>query len=286
MTEATFTLGGEVTIPRMGFGAMRLTGDGVWHWPRDRETAKGVLRSALEHGIRLIDTADAYGPETNEYLIAEVLKDHRPDGVIVATKGGLVRGGPSDWRRDGRPEHLKRAVKNSLRRLEVERIDLYQLHAIDPEVPLEDSLGAIRELQDEGLIRFVGVSNFGIVELKRARQIVDVVSVQNRYNLGDRNQEPVLEICQREGIAFIPWYPLAVGELADEPVLQQIAADKGATPLQIALSWLLHRSPVMLPIPGTSSADHLAENWAARKIELGSDDLQKLDTICPVTPAR
>ena len=273
-----FTIGGDLEVHRLGFGAMRLAGDGVWHWPEDRDQARRVLRRVVELGIDLIDTADAYGPEVNEYQIASTLRPYA-DNLVIATKGGLTRGGPRDWQTDGRPEHLKRAVKNSLRRLEVERIDLYQLHAIDDDVPLEESLGALREMQQEGLIRHIGVSNFGVDEIKRARRIVDVVTVQNRYNLTDRAHDSVVDYCEREGIGFIPWYPLAVGELGDHPALTKIAADHDATPFQIALAWLLHRSPVMLPIPGTSSVAHLEQNWAARTIDLTTDELSRLNEL-------
>ena len=267
-----FRLGGEVSVHRMGFGAMRLCGEGVWHFARDREKARAVLHRAVELGVQLIDTADAYGPEANEYEIAEAFRGGRPDEVLVATKGGLVRGGPADWQRDGRPEHLRRAVKNSLRRLEVERIDLYQLHAIDPAVSLEDSLGVIRELQEEGLIRFVGVSNFNVEELERARKVVDVVSVQNRYNLGDREHDPVVDYCEAEGIAFLPWYPLAVGGVAEDGAVKEVAKRHGATAFQVALSWLLHRSPVMIPIPGTSSLAHLEQNMGAAALRFSDED--------------
>ena len=272
----TFRVAGQWEVNRLGFGAMRLTGEGVWHWPKDREEAARVLRRVVELGIQLIDTSDAYGPETNEYLIAEVLKPYRDD-VVIATKGGLTRGGPRDWQRDGRPEHLRRAVLNSLRRLEVEQIDLYQLHAIDSNVPLEESLGALKSMQEEGHLRHIGVSNFSVEELKRAREVVEVVTVQNRYNLGDREHEEVLTYCEQEGIGFIPWYPLAVGEVAENQALQEIAEKKGATVYQVALAWLLHKSPVMLPIPGTSSVQHLEENWAAREIELSEEEMEALD---------
>ena len=273
-----FAIGGDLEVCRLGFGAMRITGPGVWHWPEDRGAARRVLERVVELGINLIDTADAYGPEVNEYQIAATLSPYS-DGLVIATKGGLTRGGPRDWQTDGRPEHLKRAVKNSLRRLEVDRIDLYQLHAIDDDVPLEESLGALRQMQDEGLIRHVGVSNFKVDEIERARKIVDVATVQNRYNLLDRVHDPVVEYCERENIGFIPWYPLAVGELGDDPVLTDVADRHDATPFQIALAWLLHRSPVVLPIPGTSSVEHLEQNWSARHIDLSSDDMTELDAL-------
>lgn len=273
----TFQINGELEVKRLGFGAMRLCGDGVWHWPNDPVGAHAVLRRALELGIQLIDTSDAYGPEINEYQIAKALTPY-PDDLLIATKGGLTRGGPRDWQADGRPEHLKRALKNSLRRLEVERIDLYQLHTIDQNVPLEESLGALKELQQEGLIRFIGVSNFRVPQLERARKVVDVVTVQNRYNLGDREHEEVLNYCQEHQIGFLPWYPLAVGEVAENKALQEIAVEKDATVYQIALSWLLHKSEVMLPIPGTSSVQHLEENWAAREIDLTAAEMTRLES--------
>lgn len=273
-----FVIGGDLEVSRLGFGAMRITGPGVWHWPEDRDAARRVLERVVELGINLIDTADAYGPEVNEYQIADALKPYGDD-LVIATKGGLTRGGPRDWQTDGRPEHLKRAVENSLRRLEIEQIDLYQLHAIDDDVPLEESLGALRDMQDQGFIRHVGVSNFDVDEIERARRIVDVATVQNRYNLTDRAHEPVVDYCERENIGFIPWYPLAVGDLGDHPVLIDIADRHDASPYQIALAWLLHRSPVMLPIPGTSSVEHLEQNWSARKIALSSDEMDELDGL-------
>ncbi len=276
--EERFSIGGELDVHRMGYGAMRLTGDGVWGPPPNPESAADVLRRTRELGVNLIDTADAYGPEHNEYLIAEVLAPY-DDDLFVATKGGLVRNGPNEWHTDGRPEHLERAVNNSLRRLQVDAIDLYQLHAIDDDVPLEDSLGAILEMQDAGKIRHIGVSNFKVDELERARDIVDVVTVQNRYNLADREHDPVVDYCTDAGIGFIPWYPLAVGELAEDPRLTQVAKAHDATQAQIALAWLLHRSPVMLPIPGTTSIDHLEDNVAAADIRLSDEELQQLDAI-------
>ncbi len=276
--EETFVIGDELEVKRMGYGAMRLTGDGVWGHPPDRESAAAVLRRTRELGVNLIDTADAYGPETNEYLIAEVLGPY-DDDLWIATKGGLVRNGPNEWHTDGRPEHLERAVNNSLRRLDVDAIDLYQLHAIDDDVPLEDSLGAILEMQDAGKIRHIGVSNFNVEQLQRAREVVDVVTVQNRYNLGDREHDPVVDYCTREGIGFIPWYPLAVGELAEDDRLNSVAEAHDASQAQIALAWLLHRSPVVLPIPGTTSISHLEDNVAAADIALSDDEVQQLDDL-------
>lgn len=271
------SLADDLDVHRMGFGAMRLCGDGTWGWPDDWESAQAVLRRAVELGVDLVDTSDAYGPETNEYLLADTLAPY--DGVTIATKGGLTRGGPDTWETDGRPEHLRRAIENSLRRLETDTIDLYQLHAIDDDVPLEESLGAIKTARDEGKIRLVGVSNFTVDELERARRIVDVVTVQNRYNIADREHDPVVDYCTEHDIGFIPWYPLAVGKLAEDERLTDVAERHDATPAQIALAWLLHRSPVMLPIPGTTSIAHLEENMAAADIELSDDDIAALDDI-------
>jgi pyridoxine 4-dehydrogenase len=259
---------GDLVVNRMGFGAMRLTGQGIWGDPPDRGAAKGVLRRAVELGVNLIDTANSYGPEVSEELIADALHPY-PDGVVIATKGGLTRPGPGDWQRDGRPESLREALEGSLRRLRVERIDVYQLHAVDPQVPIEDSVGALAELRQEGKIRHVGLSNVDARQLATARGIVPIVSVQNRYSLADRHEEAVLEACERDGLAFLPWFPLAVGRLAEaRGHLAQVAQSHGATAAQIALSWLLRRSPVMAPIPGTSSVAHLEENVAATGIDL------------------
>lgn len=276
LTDAagTFTLGGDLPVRRLGFGAMRLTGDSVWGPPDDREAAKAVLRRALELGVNLIDTADSYGPNASEELIAEALHPY-PDGLVIATKGGLERPGPRQWSRNGRPEHLKAACEGSLRRLRLEVIDVYQLHAPDPAVPYAESVGALAELRDAGKIRHVGVSNVTVAELRTAQQLVPVVSVQNRYNLADRHSDNVLSVCAAEGIGFIPWFPLASGQLGDGP-LTEVARRLNATPAQIALAWLLHRAEVMLPIPGTSSIAHLEENVAAAHLELSDDDMATL----------
>ena len=272
----TFTIGGDLTVNRLGFGAMRITGPGIWGPPDDPEEAKRLLRRVLELGIDLIDTADSYGPEVSENLIAEALHPY-PDGLVVATKGGLRRSGPGQWPRDARPERLKECCEASLRRLKLDRIDLYQLHSPDPQVPYEDAVGALKELQDEGKIRHVGISNVSVDQLGQAREIVEVVTVQNHYNLEDRDSEDVLEACEEAGIGFIPWYPLATGRLAEPGgALERAAQDRDATPGQIALAWLLARSPVMLPIPGTSSVEHLEENWAAREIELSQDEVVEI----------
>jgi pyridoxine 4-dehydrogenase len=272
----TFTIGGDLEVRRLGFGAMRITGKGIWGPPDDPEAAKRLLRRVVELDVNLIDTADSYGPEVSENLIAEALHPY-PDGLVIATKGGLRRSGPGQWPRDGRPERLKECCEGSLRRLRLERIDLYQLHSPDPKVPIEDSLGALRDLQQEGKIRHIGVSNVSAEELERARAVVDVVTVQNRYNLVDRRSEDVLEVCERDGIGFLPWFPLATGDLARPggPV-DELASAHEATPGQLALAWLLARSPVMLPIPGTASIDHLEENVAAQRISLNGEDLERL----------
>jgi pyridoxine 4-dehydrogenase len=273
----TFKIGGDLEVRRLGFGAMRITGDGIWGPPDDPEGARCLLRRVVELGVNLIDTADSYGPEVSENLIAEALHPY-PDGLVIATKGGLRRTGPGQWPRDGRPERLKECCEASLRRLRLERIDLYQLHSPDPQVPLEDSVGALKELQDEGKIRHIGVSNVSREELERARTVVDVVTVQNRYNLTERHSESVLETCERDGLGFIPWFPLAIGELARPGgPLDDLARRHDAAPGQIALAWLLARSPVMLPIPGTASVEHLEENVAAQSIELDPIEVDRLE---------
>jgi pyridoxine 4-dehydrogenase len=273
---ATFTIGGDLEVRRLGFGAMRITGDGIWGPPADPEAAKAVLRRALELDVNLIDTADSYGPEVSENLIAEALHPY-PEGLVIATKGGLRRTGPGQWPRDARPERLKECCEGSLRRLRVDRIDVYQLHSPDPKVPLEDSLGALRDLQEEGKIRHIGVSNVSLDELERARAVVDVVTVQNRYSLTDRHSEDVVEECERAGIGFIPWFPLAVGRLARPGgPLDELAQAHDATPSQLAIAWLLARSPVMLPIPGTGSVEHLEENMGAAGLELDAREFERL----------
>ena len=272
----TFTIGGDLEVHRLGFGAMRITGKGIWGPPADPEEAKRLLRRVVEVGIDLIDTADSYGPEVSENLIAEALHPY-PDGLVIATKGGLRRTGPGQWPRDARPERLRECCEGSLRRLRLDRIDLYQLHAPDPAVPYEDSVGAQKELQDEGKIKHVGVSNVSVDELRRARDIVEVVTVQNRYNLEDRDSEDLLEACEEAGIGFIPWFPLATGRLAEPGgPLDRIAREHDATPAQIALAWLLARSPVMLPIPGTSQVQHFEENLAATRIQLSDDEFVEI----------
>jgi pyridoxine 4-dehydrogenase len=272
-------LGGDLPVRRLGYGAMRITGPGIWGDPPDREAAKALLRRVLELGINLIDTADSYGPNVSEELIAEALHPY-PDEVVIATKGGLLRTGPGQWPTDGRPEHLNEACEGSLRRLRVDRIDLYQLHRPDPAVPYEDSVGALAELREQGKIRHVGVSNVSVDQLATAASIVPVVSVQNRYNLADRASEDVLQACEREGVAFLPWFPLATGDLAKPgSPLDEVASRLGVPPSHVALAWLLRHSPVNLPIPGTSSVDHLEENVAAAGLQLSPDDVEALDRL-------
>jgi aryl-alcohol dehydrogenase-like predicted oxidoreductase len=273
---STFTIGGDLEVRRLGFGAMRITGDGIWGPPADPDNAKAVLHRVLELGVNLIDTADSYGPEVSENLIAEALHPY-PEGLVIATKGGLRRTGPGQWPRDAHPDRLRDCLEGSLRRLRVDRIDLYQLHAPDPKVPLEDSLGALKQAQAEGKIRHIGVSNVSVAELERARALVDVVTVQNRYNLVDRRSEGVLDACEAGGIGFIPWFPLATGDLARPGgPLDELAEAHDAKPSQLAIAWLLARSPVMLPIPGTASVPHLEENVAAADLELESQELDRL----------
>jgi pyridoxine 4-dehydrogenase len=273
--SGTFALGGDLSVHRLGYGAMRITGEGIWGPPKDHDEALRVLRRAVELGVDFIDTADSYGPFVSEDLIREAL--HPYDGVVIATKGGLTRSGPGVWEQVARPEYLRQCVEMSLRRLGVERIDLWQLHRIDKLVAVEDSLGAIKELQDAGKIRHVGLSEVSVAEIEQARKVVDVVSVQNLYNLANRQSEEVLQYCEREGIGFIPWYPVAAGDLAKPGgVLDEIAKDHDATHAQLALAWLLRRSPVMLPIPGTSSVSHLEENCAAAGVTLSDDEYEAL----------
>ncbi len=274
--SGTFELGGELPVHRLGFGAMRVTGKGVWGPPEDRREAIAVLRRTADLNVNLIDTANSYGPNVSEQLIAEALYPY-PEGLVIATKGGLERPGPDAWEPNGRPEHLAGELDGSLRRLRVERIDLYQLHRIDPKVPEEDQFGFLQRVQQEGKVRLLGLSEVTVEQLERARGYFDVVSVQNRYNLVDREWEGVLDYCTTEGIAFIPWYPLLVGKIGgSKTMLNRIAQRLDATPSQVALVWLLKRSPVMLPIPGTSRVAHLEENVAAASIELSEEDFKAL----------
>jgi pyridoxine 4-dehydrogenase len=275
----TIDLGGDLTVKRFGFGAMRLTGQGIWGEPADREECKRVLRRALELGINFIDTADSYGPEVSERLIGETLYPY-PDELVIATKGGLTRPGPGRWIPNGRPDHLRAACEGSLRRLRVEQIDLYQFHRPDPAVPFEESVGALVQLKSEGKIRHIGLSNVSTDELQRAEKLTPVVSVQNRYNLVDRSSDAVLEACSLEGLAFLPWRPVEGGQLAGTSgVVSEIAGRYDATPSQVALAWLLARSPLMLPIAGTSKVAHLEENLAAVALDIAPADLERLDRL-------
>jgi aryl-alcohol dehydrogenase-like predicted oxidoreductase len=253
---------------------MQITGEGIWGPPEDENEAKAVLRRAVELGVNFIDTADSYGPEVSENLIAEALHPY-PDDLLIATKGGLERTGPGEWPRNGRPDHLKKACEGSLRRLRVDMIDLYQLHAPDDDVPYEESVGAMKELQDEGKVRMVGVSNVDTQQLATARSIVDVVSVQDRFSIGDQENEDVLDQCESDGLAFIPWFPLGSGDVG-EGTIEEVAEAHGASTFQVAIAWLLARSPVMCPIPGTSSVDHLEANVAAADLDLSDEDMEKL----------
>ncbi len=273
----TITIGGDLTVNRLGFGAMRVTGRGIWGPPRDRAAALAVLRRVVEAGVNFIDTADSYGPDVSEELLAEALYPY-PAGLVIATKGGLVRPGPDQWRADGRPEHLRAALDGSLRKLRLERIDLYQFHRPDPRVPFAESIGALADLQRAGKIRHIGVSNVSVDELAQARAIVPVVSVQNRYNYEDRSSEAVLAACERDGLAFLPWAPIGGTSRLKTRVLERIARERRATPLQIAIAWLLRRSPVMLPIPGTGSVAHFDENLAAAELSLSDAEFAQLAT--------
>jgi len=267
---------GELTVNRIGFGAMRVIDNGsIWGEPSDRAKALKVLRRALELGVNFFDTAESYGPHTSETLIAEALHPY-PKGFVIGTKCGIARPRASRWDADGRPEKLKQDLEGSLKRLRLERIDLYQLHAVDPKVPLEVSLGALADMQRAGKIRHIGVSNFNVNQLERARKVANIVSVQNRYSLGDRSSEDVLQACEKLGIAFLPWYPLGDGAVLRIQKLKDLAKKLRATPAQVGIAWLLAKSPVMLPIPGTSSIAHLEENVAAAKLKLGDDDFRSL----------
>ena len=279
VTNPTWKLGGDLTVNRLGFGAMRITGEGIWGWPPDRQNALKVLRRAVELGVTLIDTADAYGPETSELLIAEALYPY-PKGLVIATKGGLTRPGASQWVPNGRPEHLKQAVEGSLKRLRLQRIDLYQLHTIDPKVPMEASLGVLKEMQDAGKIRHVGLSNVSTEQILRARKVLPIVSVQNRYNIADRKTENTLVYCEKESLGFMPWFPIGGGRgLKPENALETTARNHDVSAIQVALAWLLERSPVMLPIPGTSSVAHLEENVAAAKLNLSPAEWKAIDAL-------
>jgi aryl-alcohol dehydrogenase-like predicted oxidoreductase len=276
--SGTLLIGKDLSVNRMGFGAMRITGSEIWGEPKDPAEARRVLHGALDLGVNFIDTADAYGPEVSERLIAEALHPY-PKGLVIATKGGMVRPSASEWVADGRPSHLREACEASLKRLKLERIDLYQLHRIDPQVPLEDSIGELARLKQQGKIGHIGVSNFGVAELGRARAVVAIVSVQNRYNVADRASEDVLAVCARDGLVFIPWAPIARGSAerlennAAGAGIEKVAQARGVSVLQLAIAWLLAKSPAMLPIPGTSSVEHLEENVAAARIKLSPGEL-------------
>jgi pyridoxine 4-dehydrogenase len=277
-------LGGEIVVQRLGFGAMRLTGEGIWGPPRDRNGALAVLRRAVELDINFIDTADSYGPNISEELIAEALFPY-PAGLVIATKGGWNRPGPNQWTHDATPAHLRKAVEGSLKRLRLDRIDVYQLHIPDPVVSLEASVETLAQLRNEGKIRLVALSNVTQEHIERARKIVPIVSVQNRYSFADREWDYVVDYCVRNGIAFIPWFPLGAGKVAGE-VLNQIAEAQHASPTQVALAWLLRRSPMMLPIPGTSSIEHLEQNVAAASLRLADEDYRKLSGVSALAAAR
>ncbi len=269
----TIDVGGDLTVNRLGFGAMRITGQGIWGEPPDHDQAVATLRKAVELGVNFIDTADSYGPEVSESLIAEALHPY-PDDLVIATKGGLIRPGPNQWAPDGRPEHLREACEGSLRRLRLEQIPLYQFHRVDPKVPLAESIGAIAELKAEGKIRHIGVSNVDEAELKQAQQVTTIVSVQNRYNVSDRSSQAVLDLCEQEDLVFLPWAPIQQGE---ENVGVAVAArNHGVTQHQVIIAWLLASSPRILPIPGTGSPDHVAENIAAAGLELTADELNAI----------
>ncbi len=275
--SGTLTIGGDLEVHRLGYGAMRIVGPGILGPPPDRDDALDVLRRVVALGVNLIDTADAYGPHISEQLIAEALHPY-PEDLLIATMGGIERSGSGEWPRNGRPEHLRAACERSLRELQVERIDLYQLHAPDPDVPFEESIGALAELQDEGKIRHIGLSNVTVEQLEEARSIVEIATVQNRFNLADRSSQEVLDVCTRDGLGFLPWFPLGAGQIAKAGgLIAEIARAHDATPAQVALAWLLARSPVMLPIPGTGSIAHLQENADAAELVLDEPALQALD---------
>lgn len=273
----TITLGGDLTVNRMGFGAMRLTGKGIWGPPRDRQEAVRVLRRAVDLGVNFIDTADSYGPAVSEEIIVEALHPY-PDGLVIATKAGLERPGPDQWVPNGRPEYLRRQLESSLRRLKAERIDVWQLHRIDDKVPADEQFGVMRDFQREGVVRHLGLSEVSVAQIEQARRAIPIVSVQNRYNLTDREWEAELDYSEREGLAFLPWFPLAAGALDESGPLARVARRHGASPYQVALAWLLARSPAMLVIPGTSSVAHLEENIRSAEIQLTTPDLEELAT--------
>src|ERR1700719_56511 len=274
-TNATSKLGGDLEVNRLGFGAMRLTGEGIWGWPPDRANAVKVLKRAVELGVNLIDTADAYGPQTDELLIAEALHPY-PKAVVIATKGGNTRPGPGQWVPNGHPDYLKGCVDKSLKRLQLDRIDLYQLHRVDPKVPMEESLGALKEMQSAGKIRHVGLSEVSTSEIERARKVLPIVSIQNRYNINDRKWEKELDYCEKENLGFLPWFPVGGGRGVKSTTLDAVAKAHNVSDYQVALAWLLERSPVMVPIPGTSNVQHLEDNVAAAKLKLTPEEWKAL----------
>jgi aryl-alcohol dehydrogenase-like predicted oxidoreductase len=278
------SLGGEISVHRLGYGAMRLTGEGIWGPPKDRNKALAVLRRAVELDVNFIDTADSYGPHVSEELIAEALYPY-PAGLVIATKGGWNRPGPNQWTHDASPEHLRKAIEGSLKRLRLSSIDVYQLHMPDPVVPFEASVETLAQLRNEGKIRLVALSNVTQEHIERARKIVPIVSVQNRYSFADREWDYVVDYCQRNGIAFIPWFPLGAGKVAGE-VLNRIAQAHNASPTQVALAWLLHRSPIMLPIPGTSSVEHLEQNVATASLRLSEEEYERLSRVPAMAATR
>jgi pyridoxine 4-dehydrogenase len=276
-TSETFALGGDLTINRLGFGAMRITGAGIWGEPKDRAEARRVLKRAVELGVNFIDTADSYGPEVSENIIAEALHPY-PKGLVIATKGGFTRPGPNKWKEDGRPEYLRQCIEMSLRRLKVACIDLYQLHRIDPKVPVEESLGVLKEFQDAGKIRYIGLSEVSPAQIDEAGKTAKIVSVQNQYNLSDRRHEKALQYCEKHNMAFIPWYPVAAGKLVQPGGrLGRAAKEHNASVVQLSLAWLLYHSPVLIPIPGTSSVKHLEENMAAAKVQLSGAEWKAIE---------
>jgi pyridoxine 4-dehydrogenase len=274
-TNETFKIGGDLEVNRLGFGAMRITGEGIWGWPPDRANAVKVLKRAVDLGVNLIDTADAYGPETSELLIAEALHPY-PKGLVIATKGGLTRPGPSQWVPNGRPEYLKTCVDKSLKRLKLDRIDLYQLHRFDKNVPMEDSLGALKEAQQAGKIRHIGLSEVSSEEIERARKVVPIVSIQNRYNFDDRKWESALDFCEKESLGFLPWAPVGGNRGLSGSAAQTVAKAHNADVYRVALAWLLQRSPVMLPIPGTQNLQHLEDNCSAAKLKLTPEEWKSI----------
>jgi aryl-alcohol dehydrogenase-like predicted oxidoreductase len=274
--SSMFKIGGDLPVNRLGFGAMRITGDGIWGWPKDREEAKKVLKRAVDLGVDLIDTSDAYGPEVSELLIAEALHPY-PKGLVIATKGGLTRPGPGQWIPNGHPDYLKKCVEGSLKRLKLDRIDVWQLHRIDSHVPVEESLGAIKEMVDAGKIRHVGLSEVDTIEIEQARKILPIATVQNRYNIDYRKWDEVLKHCEQQKIGFMPWSPVGGGRSLSDSKLEAVAKAHSVSVYQVAIAWLLHRSPAMLPIPGTSSVAHLEDNMAAAKLKLSDAELKSLD---------